>query len=297
MDKPAFYGAVRSSLFGGQLAQGAVDGIEAILPAFDQYGDGDQRKLAYILGTAFHEADRFRTMEEYASGSAYEGRKDLGNTQAGDGRRFKGRGFVQITGRRNYTDWSARLGIGLVSDPNLAKQPDIAARILVEGMMLGTFTGKGLPSYIAGPKCDFLNARRTVNGTDKADLIAGHARKFESALDAAGYSAAPVAVPEPIILPETAPVPTPAPAASAKPLTPIEQMNKPIQGAKTGAASAGLGGAILVLWSTSGYMPEAWQTPEAMMSLGMLFAAVPGLVGSFIAAYRARDLRFMPKKV
>lgn len=98
---------------------------------------------------------------------------------------------------------------------------------------------------------------------------------------------------EPIIVQEPA-IPAPVPT---KPLTPIEQMNKPIQGAKTGAASAGLGSVLLILWASSGYMPASLQTPEAMAALGALFAAVPGLIGSFIAAYRARDLRFMPKKV
>jgi hypothetical protein len=114
-------------------------------------------------------------------------------------------------------------------------------------------------------------------------------RKADTAWSPAGPS-------DPIILPETTPMPTPAPAAPTKPLTPIEQMNKPVQGAKTGAASAGLGSVILIIWASSGYMPAPLQTPEAMAALGALFAAVPGLIGSFIAAYRARDLRFMPRK-
>lgn len=75
-------------------------------------------------------------MEEYASGAAYEGRKTLGNTEPGDGRRFKGRGFVQITGRRNYTDWAKRLGIDLVGNPALAARLDHVVTILIDGMML-----------------------------------------------------------------------------------------------------------------------------------------------------------------
>lgn len=110
-------------------------------------------------------------MEEFASGRAYEGRRDLGNTQSGDGVRFKGRGYVQITGRRNYEDWSRRLGIDLVSNPELASRPDIASRILVEGMKEGTFTGVGLDRYINGQGTDFRNARRIVNGTDRAGMI------------------------------------------------------------------------------------------------------------------------------
>jgi putative chitinase len=182
MDKPAFFAAVRNAPFGGALSQSAVDGIEAILTAWETYGDADANKLAYILASAFHESDRFKTMEEYASGKAYEGRKDLGNTQSGDGVRFKGRGFVQITGRRNYSDWSERLCVDLLTSPDLAESRPLAARILVQGSMLGTFTGKKLGDYITGSKVDFKNARRVINGTDKADLIAGYAEKFALAL-------------------------------------------------------------------------------------------------------------------
>lgn len=186
MNTERFFAIVRQKPFGGSLSQGAVEGIEAIVASFSRYGDGDVRKLAYMLGTAFHEADRFRTMEEYASGSAYEGRATLGNTQKGDGIRFKGRGFVQITGRRNYTDWSRRLGIDLVGNPDLAKDRATAARILVEGMMLGTFTGKKLADYRS-----FTDMRRTVNGTDKAALIAGYASDFLTALTEAGWASPP----------------------------------------------------------------------------------------------------------
>lgn len=181
----AFFDAVREPLFGGSLSQQEVDWLNAIGDAWQKYGDGDNRKLAYILATAKHETDHFRTLEEYASGSAYEGRSDLGNVQKGDGRKFKGRGFVQITGRRNYTDWSKRLGVDLLKEPAKAMEPEIAARILVEGCMLGTFTGKKLGDYIA-TNADFRNARRVVNGTDKANTIAGYANKFLDALLVAG---------------------------------------------------------------------------------------------------------------
>jgi predicted chitinase len=188
----AFLNAVRSSLFGGTLTQAQIDGMNAIEATWNKYGDGDQRKLAYILATAFHETMRFKYLRELwgptVQQQGYEGRADLGNTVKGDGKRFLGRGMVMITGRRNYADWSKRLGIDLLTKPTLAEDPTIAARILVEGMMLGTFTGKALSAYINGSAFDFLNARRVVNGMDRASDIAGYAMKFAAALAASPQS-------------------------------------------------------------------------------------------------------------
>lgn len=141
-------------------------------------------------------------MEEIASGAAYEGRLDLGNTQPGDGQRFKGRGYVQITGRSNYTKWSQRLGIDLINNPGLASDPAIAAKILVLGMRDGSFTGVGLSNYINGSKQDFFNARRIVNGTDKASAIAQIAESYLNALRSASTSPTPTPTP-------TNPRPTP----------------------------------------------------------------------------------------
>ena len=149
--------------------------IERIVNVAQQEGLS-QQQTAYVLATATHESHLGRFMEEY------EGRSDLGNTQPGDGVRFKGRGYVQITGRRNYEDWSNRLGVDLVGNPELAENPDIAAQILVIGMRDGTFTGRRLDTYINGSGTDFINARRTVNGTDRASLIAGYAGNFNTAL-------------------------------------------------------------------------------------------------------------------
>lgn len=217
MQRSKFYAALRrrdSGLFGTSLSQPQVDRLEAILMRLDAKRI-ELAQAAYIFGTAYHESDRFRTMEEYASGAAYEGRTSLGNTQPGDGKRFKGRGFVQITGRRNYTDWAKRLGVDLVGRPELAASLHHAVTILIDGMMLGTFTGKKLPDYVAGTKKDYVGARRVVNGTDRAAVIATYARAFEAALVEAGYSAsaAPLATPKPVPAPE----PTPKPAAVPAP--------------------------------------------------------------------------------
>lgn len=189
----AFFNAVRSSLYGDSLTQNQVDALNAIGQAWEQYGDGDLRKLAYILATAHHETGAFKWMQEIwgptAAQKRYEGRKDLGNTQKGDGEKFMGRGFVQLTGRRNYADWAKRTGLDLLKEPQLVEAYPVAARILVQGSMLGSFTGKKLGDYIGKgttvPSAEYVMARAVVNGKDKAALIAGYADDFQQALSQA----------------------------------------------------------------------------------------------------------------
>lgn len=150
-----------------------------------------RNQCAYVLATAWHETGAYKYMREIwgptAAQQRYEGRADLGNTVAGDGKKFMGRGFCQITGRRNYTDWSKRLGIDLLKEPQLAETPAVAAKIIVKGSKLGTFTGKRLSDYITLQRSDFTNARRVINGTDRAALIAGYATQFDALLKAEGY--------------------------------------------------------------------------------------------------------------
>lgn len=142
----------------------------------------DRGQIAYVFATVHHESHFGRFMIELASGTQYEGRTDLGNTQPGDGRRFKGRGFVQITGRRNYTSWSKKLGIDLIGHPEKAAIPETAAIILVRGMRDGSFTGVGLSRFIAGNRRDFFHARRIVNGLDRADDIRDIAEDYFKAM-------------------------------------------------------------------------------------------------------------------
>ena len=139
-------------------------------------------QTAYVLASATHESGMGAYMEEFASGAAYEGRGDLGNTEPGDGVRFKGRGYVQITGRANYAEWSERLGVDLVGNPELAEDPDIAVKILVGGMKDGTFTGVGVGDFIDEGGADYVGARAVVNGSDRAALIAGYAEGYAAAL-------------------------------------------------------------------------------------------------------------------
>ena len=86
------------------------------------------REYGHFLAQACHETDHFKTLREYASGSAYEGRADLGNTQAGDGIRFRGRGVFQTTGRANYLQLGIKKGRRdlFINTPELLEQPEYA---------------------------------------------------------------------------------------------------------------------------------------------------------------------------
>lgn len=165
-----------------ELQNNARKHFPGILAECQKQGVQDRAQIAYILATACHESNAGGAMTEFASGCAYEGRSDLGNRYGGDGVRFKGRGYVQITGRRNYADWSKKLGIDLVSNPDRARDPRVAASILVGGMKDGSFTGRKLSDYVGNGRVDFNNARRVVNGTDRAGHIAGLAQKILTAL-------------------------------------------------------------------------------------------------------------------
>lgn len=94
-----------------------------------RYGINSPLRTAHFLAQAAEETDGFKTLVEYASGKAYEGRKDLGNTQSGDGVRFKGRGIFQLTGRSNYAYYGKELGLDLVGHPDLAATAIVAAQV------------------------------------------------------------------------------------------------------------------------------------------------------------------------
>ena len=195
INRDFFFDHVRAALFAGSLKQKQVDGLTALLDYWEEkHSTKDDRWLAYILGTAYHEVDkRMQPIDEYGgtayfmmmydkTGSRPAKAEELGNTEIGDGARFHGRGFVQLTGRRNYKDWSNRLGVNLVANPEKAKDLKIATKIIIEGMILGTFTTKKLSTYFHGNTADWVRARRTVNGLNKANLIADYARSFYSAI-------------------------------------------------------------------------------------------------------------------
>ena len=85
--------------------------------------------VAMFVAQCAHESDHFKTTVEYASGAAYEGRKDLGNTEPGDGKRFKGRGYIQLTGRSNYAKAGAYFGVDFLKHPEWVAEPEWAAKV------------------------------------------------------------------------------------------------------------------------------------------------------------------------
>jgi putative chitinase len=158
-------------LFPGAPVQNLQTFWPEVFNALSQQGLADMAMQLYTLATIRAETSQFAPIDEKPSkyntkpGGApfglYDGRKNLGNTQPGDGSRFKGRGFIQLTGRYNYTKYSKMLGIGnaMLTNPDLANRPDVASAILA----LFIKQAEGAIRQ-ALSRQDFATARKAVNG-------------------------------------------------------------------------------------------------------------------------------------
>lgn len=193
----AFFDGYRPNF--GVLTQPLVDAMDDLLIfiAADPVWSGApmdgirRRQLAYVLATIKHETahtmlpiDEFGTTDRFDRlyGPPSKKAKELGNTRPGDGDRFHGRGYVQITGRNNYRHAGNQLNVDLETNPERIKEKPIAYTIAVAGMNHAWFTGRKLSDFINEKKVDFVNARRIINGLDRADQIADMARRMDDIL-------------------------------------------------------------------------------------------------------------------
>ena len=213
-DHGKFYDFLRGNkLLGPAIDQKEFDGCEAIIIAFGSAG-APVSYCAYGLATAYLETAN--TMQPVAEANwlslsarhAYFKRmydiqgqrpskaRELGNLSPGDGIRYHGRGYVQLTGKANYEKATNKLramqyDVDLVANPDLAMRPDIAAIIMVRGMMEGWFTGRelsdDLPEQGAASFEQFRASRDIINGRDRQDDVARFAIDFQTGLLQAGY--------------------------------------------------------------------------------------------------------------
>jgi putative chitinase len=191
IDRDYFFDAIRPALFAGHMTDGQVEGMTAVLDAWEQrYAANDIRWLAYPLATVRHEtAATMQPIREYGLGRG----RAYGTPDAVTRQTYYGRGLVQLTWKSNYARLGDLLDLDLVGDPDLALVPANAAAILFQGMIGGLFTGVSLARYFGSGFDDPVNARRIINGQDCAEVIAGYHASFLAALTPA-VAAAPAEI-------------------------------------------------------------------------------------------------------
>jgi predicted chitinase len=134
-----------------------ADYLPFIQQAMQEFEITSYLREAAFLAQLAHESGELRYMEELASGSAYEGRKDLGNTQPGDGKRYKGRGPIQLTGRANYKKYGDLLGLDLINNPTVAATKEVGFRIAGQFWKLNGLNG-------LADQQDFKQITKRING-------------------------------------------------------------------------------------------------------------------------------------
>lgn len=205
--KKTFFDSLRTSGLHKTLSETQVAGYEAIIDYWERVGSSDVRpdgtvtslpieQLAYVLATAYHETGgRIEPVREglakddagaiAAVTKLFKSGRISRNYALPDlrtGKSYYGRGLVQLTFYENYKKAGQQIGRDLVNNPDEMLRLSVSVAVLVEGMKNGLFSGKRLSDYIVTNKANYRGARRIINGTDKAEMIAGYAAKFESAL-------------------------------------------------------------------------------------------------------------------
>lgn len=184
----------------GKLNQSQVDAINHIVSAMDADKSITYPQGAYILATIWHETDKtMLPIAEYGKGKGrvygtwYKNSKDqLYSFKDGSKTTvylydeyphlYYGRGETQNTWYANYEKLSKVFGVDFLKNPDLLLTQEWSTKATIHSMKTGLYTGRKLSDYIYQSKKDYVGARRIINGTDKAQLIAGYADMFERAL-------------------------------------------------------------------------------------------------------------------
>lgn len=170
MNRNKFFEYARKAPFGGRLTTEQVDGLNRILDEWDNRALSDERWLAYMMATTFHEtAYKMQPVREYGGEKYLRSKKYYP---------WVGEGLVQVTWEANHRKFGA-------SRPGQLLTWEKALPALFDGMVNGMFTGKKLGHYFNDKIEDPVGARKIINGTDKAQLIAGYYRNFLDSIKAA----------------------------------------------------------------------------------------------------------------
>lgn len=176
MNRQYFFNRIRDAVFGGKLAQSQVEGITNIIDYRDKvWPKMSDDELAYLLATVTWETGFKMQPVREGGGEKYLRSKKYYP--------WVGEGLVQVTWKENAVKFGAKKPGDLMTWP-------ISLRAAFEGMIKGVFTGKKLADYIGNGRVDYVGARRIINGTDKAKLIAGYARAYQNAFKQARQGAA-----------------------------------------------------------------------------------------------------------
>ena len=225
-DRNVLFKELRTRLFRGSLTQSQVDGMADMLDVWEATAYTDLRWISYIFAGVYHEVgglmqpvrEGFKTNDEAARQHVAmllaRGIIRYDYAVPSHGFSWFGRGRIQNTHYRNYDALEKRFGIPFTKNPSLLLESKADAQVTIHGHVEGIWTGKKLSDYFNTKTSDPVNARRIVNGLDKATLIAGYYRVFFEAFTIAAQAYQAAAVVEPVRLAEpieATPVVPPAP--------------------------------------------------------------------------------------